>query len=246
MFPITKAALSFGEIADYWSREIRPPASSTELLSLLVAAWWLGELRGNSRHSRLQLLKLMFRSTYKDDLGFVFVVGDAEGPPDVELPNGSLKVHLYKIHVPPTNTDNWNEAACKEAFQELAQITKESLFKQYREFAIFLPSIELTFEDFDAWRKKRGYEQPKFFWRPQLKSSKRGRPAEYNWPGVKTKLEAYVSKNGPVKTLGELIQKSADFAHELHPCKNTPNDATTRSAIKTYGLAAAARFDPGK
>jgi|SoiMethySBSTD1v2_1073268.scaffolds.fasta_scaffold337466_1 hypothetical protein len=183
----------------------------------------------------------MFRSTYKDDLGVVFVVGDAEGPPA----NGSLKIHLYEIHVPSTNTDNWNEAACKEAFQELAKITKELLFKQYREFAIFLPSIELTFEDFDGWRKKRGYEQPKF-WRPQRKSSKRGRPAEYNWLGVKKKIEAYVSKNGPVKTLDELLQKCADFAHELHRGEKTPDDATTRSAIKTHGLAVAARFDPGK
>ena len=53
MFPIAKPALSFGEISDYWSREISPPASSNELLNILVSAWWLGELRGGSVNSRL-------------------------------------------------------------------------------------------------------------------------------------------------------------------------------------------------
>jgi hypothetical protein len=48
MFPIAKPALSFGEIADYWTREIHPPASWEEILRTLESAWWLGELRGNS------------------------------------------------------------------------------------------------------------------------------------------------------------------------------------------------------
>src|SRR5262245_58544407 len=134
MFPRHEPALSVGKISDFWSRKIDPPASSDELLSILVGAWWLGELRGNARHSRLQLLRMMFTSQYKDDLGIVFVVGDGEGSREDES--------RYEIVVPSSNTGNWDEAACNEAFERMAQITERSLFEKrrlfesYQEFAI--------------------------------------------------------------------------------------------------------------
>ena len=87
MFPIGKEALSFREISDYWSREINPPARSEELFRTLETAWWLGELRGDSVHSPLQLLKSMFTSMrHRNDLGIVFLVGNSAGPPPIELP----------------------------------------------------------------------------------------------------------------------------------------------------------------
>ena len=107
MLRIAKATLSFLEISDYWSREISPPASSNELLDTLVSAWWLGELRGDSVRSRLELLKTMFTSMDRDDLGIVFIVGDDAGPPPVELPDGFLKVDLrHQIRVPSSNTES--------------------------------------------------------------------------------------------------------------------------------------------
>src|SRR5262245_37602805 len=120
MFPKTELALSFREISDYWSREMRPTASSNELLSILVSAWWLGELPSSSVHSRLQLLKMM--SKYRDDLGIVFIVGDDAGPPQVELPDGSLEIDVRpQIRVPSSNTETWDEAACRDPFHALAK-----------------------------------------------------------------------------------------------------------------------------
>jgi hypothetical protein len=75
-----------------------------------------------------------------------------------------------------------------------------------------------------------------------IKKAKRGRPAEYNWDGVKTQLTVYVSENGPMQTLNELLQKCADFASELHPNKSMPDDKTIREAIKTHRLDIAARL----
>src|SRR5262249_2341225 len=248
VFPIAKAALSLLEISDYWSREIRPSASPNELLSILVSAWWLGELRGDSKHSPLQLLKIMYTSRFRDDLGIVFIVGDGAGPLPVELPDDSLKLDLRpQIHVPSSDTESWDEAACRDAFHALAEVTERKSIKSYREFAVMLPSIGLTCEEFNTWCRKRGYPKPKF-WQPPLKKSKRGRPAEYNWNGVKALLETYVSENGPVQTTSELLQKCADFARDLHPGKRkrTPDDKTIREAIKTHALAAAAGLDPGK
>jgi len=37
MFPIAKPVLPIQGIADYWSREIDPPASKNELIDILVA-----------------------------------------------------------------------------------------------------------------------------------------------------------------------------------------------------------------
>ena len=167
MFPIAKPALSFGEISDYWSREISPPASSKELLDTLVSAWWLGELRGDSVTPRLKLLKIMFTSMYRDDLGIVFIVGDGAGPRPVELPDGSLKVDLRpQIRVPSSNIESWDEAACTNAFHALAEVTEKFPIDSYREFAVLLPSIKLTYEEFNTWLQKRGFSVPTFWEHP--------------------------------------------------------------------------------
>ena len=171
MFPIAKTALSLLEISDYWSREIRPSASSNELLSTLVGAWWLGEFRGDSIHSRLQLLKIMFTSKYRDDLGIVFIVGDDPGPAGVELPDGPLEIDVRpQIRVPSSDIDIWDEDASRDAFHDLAEVraevTKVSSIDSYREFAVSLASIKLTHEEFNTWCTKRGYDKPKF-WKPR-------------------------------------------------------------------------------
>jgi hypothetical protein len=165
MFPKTELALSFREISDYWSREMRPTASSNELLSILVSAWWLGELPSSSVHSRLQLLKMM--SKYRDDLGIVFIVGDDAGPPQVELPDGSVEIDVRpQIRVPSSNTETWDEAACRDPFHALAKATEDFSIDIYREdFMVFLLSIKVTYEEFNAWLRSRGYSPPTFWQR---------------------------------------------------------------------------------
>jgi hypothetical protein len=164
MFPIAKAALSFLDISDYWSREIRPPASKDELLDTLVSAWWLGELRGDSAHSRLEYLKSMFTSMYRDDR-IIFLVGDDACPPTFELPDGSLRIDLRPtIRVPSSNIESWDEIACRDAFQALAQI---SSIQSYL-FAIGLTLIKLTYEEFNTWLQRRGYSAPTFWQHPDL------------------------------------------------------------------------------
>ena len=163
MYPIAEATLSLREIAEYWSREIHPPASWQEIFHTLESAWWLGELRGNSRRTPLQLLKIMFTSMrHRDDLGIVFIVGDSAAPLPVELPNGSVDLR-YKIRVPSSDTESWDEAACRDAFQALAEISST---ESYREFAVGLSLIQLSYEEFSTWCAKRRFSIPTF-WKPQ-------------------------------------------------------------------------------
>jgi hypothetical protein len=70
----------------------------------------------------------------------------------------------------------------------------------------------------------------------QLEKTKRGRPPEYNWIGVKQKLTEYVSKYGPIQTLEDLMQKCADFSTDLHLKGKTPDDKTIREAIAAHAL----------
>jgi hypothetical protein len=172
MFPIAKPALSFGEISDYWSREISPPASSNELLDTLVSAWWLGELRGDSVNSRLKLLKIMFTSMYRDDRGIVFIVGDDAAPPQVELPDGLIDIRP-QIRVPSNDTESWDEAACRDAFHSLAQTSSK---KSYPDLMPNFTLIELSYDEFNTWREKRGYHEANFWKPPQERETWQAKP----------------------------------------------------------------------
>jgi hypothetical protein len=171
MFPIAKDRLSFREISNYWSREINPPASSKELSHILEAAWWLGELRGDSVHSPLQLLKKMFTSMRdRDDLGIVFVLGNSAGPFPIELPDGSVTVDLrHEIRVPSSNIESWDEISCSGAFQALAGTCS---LDSYPDFAPVFNGIPLSYREFTAWLAKRGFDKPTF-WRPGVHTPKK-------------------------------------------------------------------------
>jgi hypothetical protein len=165
MLRIAKATLSFSEISDYWSREISPPASSNELLDTLVSAWWLGELRADFVHSRLEYLKKMFTSKYRDDRRMVFIVGDDARLPAVALPGVPVKVDLRPtVRLPSSNIDSWDEAACRDAFSDLAQI---SSLQNYPDFTIGLSLTKLTYEEFDTWRTNYNFSPIKFWQQPR-------------------------------------------------------------------------------
>jgi len=109
---------------------------------------------------------MMLASKYRDDLRIVFIVGDDAGPPQVDLPDGTLEIDVRpQIRVPSSNTKTWDEAACRDAFHALAKATEDFSIDIYREFAILLPSTKLTYEEFDTWLKSRGYSLPTF-WHP--------------------------------------------------------------------------------
>jgi hypothetical protein len=171
MFPIAKDKLSFIDISDYWARDIKPSASAMELLALLEQAWWLGEIRGISAVSRLQLLQNIFKAMRgRHDLGIVFVQGeDQTAAAEVtELENGAALVDLrHRIPVPADNVSDWDERTSEPAFQALAQT---SSMMHYPDVAPALAAVELTHEEFFAWCEMRGFAKPTF-WRSSAESS---------------------------------------------------------------------------
>jgi hypothetical protein len=159
----------------------------------------------------------MFTSKYRDDLGIVFIVGNDAGPPQVDLPDDEPRdIDLRpQIRVPSSNTESWDEAACRDAFHALAKVTKDSSINiyqgfhpinTYREFAVFLPSIKVTCEEFDTWLRSRGYSLPTF-WHPDTADRHLGRVASQRsvktWqPKPGKSLTA--SENAVVKAINEI------------------------------------------
>ena len=165
MFPVAADKLSFADISDFWSRGIQT-AHPLELLALLEKAWWRGEIRGLAPTTRLQLLQSMFTSLHeRSDLGIVFVrEGDKPPPPVTELPDGSADVDMrYAIPVPADDVSGWNEQMCEQAFEALAQTSSSD---SYPDLAPFFATIKLSFEEFDRWRRARGYPKPAFWGGP--------------------------------------------------------------------------------
>jgi hypothetical protein len=91
MFPLSADKLPLLEIADFWSREIKPRALQQELLALLEAAWWLGEITGDS-DTCLQFLSKMLRLRTQPFLqSVVFITPDDGGPPiETALASGGV------------------------------------------------------------------------------------------------------------------------------------------------------------
>jgi hypothetical protein len=159
MFPLSAEKLSFLKISDYWSRESL--ASQNELLAQLEAAWWRGEISGNSAITRLQFLEKMYRSRHEPYLqSVVFITpSDAGTPTEIPLPDGGIVVRP-EILV-PGETDDWTENSCSEAFEALAGLPSRQHFPLLSYSICF---IDLTHEEFFSWARTRDFDLPTF-WR---------------------------------------------------------------------------------
>jgi hypothetical protein len=162
MFPLSAEKLPLLEIADFWSREIKPPASHKELLALLESAWWQGQLKGNSALNRLQFLKKMFESRHEPHMhSVVFVTPNDAGPTtETWLAEGGVVVDVRPRIRVPGETDDWTESSCSGAFETLASSPSHEHFP---ELSMGLCFIDLTFEEFFGWVQTRGFETPKFW-----------------------------------------------------------------------------------
>src|SRR5262249_29453255 len=72
------------------------------------------------------------------------------------------------------DTENWDEAACRNAFHALA---KTSSKESYPELTVGFTLIQLSYGEFNTWRTNRGYFGPKF-WRPHASTMAQPTAAE--------------------------------------------------------------------
>jgi hypothetical protein len=166
MFPISDDHLCFSKIADYWSREIKPPTSKSELLDLLIRAWWSGELSGGTP-SRFEILKKMYAMTSGEyqPKDILFAPVDEVLPKTLkELPDQLIEVDCRQlVPVPSRDTDAWNESACDPAFQSLSA-KDVSWVEPYHDWVPGFRGFDLSRDEFMNWVTVRGYNRPTF-WR---------------------------------------------------------------------------------
>jgi len=161
MFPIPDNELSIPQIADYWAREIRPPASPAELQILLEKAWWRGELVGAGVF-RLTLLR-GFHQICRSE--FVFLTDEEPMLLEECSDGGRLVDPRPRVPIPPSPTEAWTDAECAPAYKVIAEdwggtnISEEVMAT----FAPMLGAQQLTRDEFLQWIATRGYYRPTFW-----------------------------------------------------------------------------------
>jgi hypothetical protein len=159
MFPIPPGRkLSFIEIAEYWSGEIKPPTRPQVLLIAIGQAWWRGELVAANGPSRLKVLRTLY-STCTDSIAFI--IPDMTVPPQSKLrDDGGWEVFL-RVPLPNADPDTWTEANCAEAFEVIAKAwDAEELFHL---IAPLVAGIDLTQGEFNQWINEYKYQRPAFW-----------------------------------------------------------------------------------
>jgi hypothetical protein len=220
MFPRSEEKLSFLKIAEYWSREIRPLASRDELLAILEAAWWRGELIGKSPRTRLQLLQIMFGFRESPPYqGIVFVTPNDPGRPAVtELKNGEVGVDQSpRINV-PCEAEDWTEDSCATAFSGLAEASSR---KHFPIVSPVLCSIEVAREEFLRWVEARGFDVPRFWKRnsaahvSDYRTGAPGRPSSSHL--VEAELDRRISEGTCSSNATKEAKLLAEWLKNTHP-----------------------------
>jgi hypothetical protein len=152
VFPVPSSQpLSLWQIADYWSREMKPPANRDELFDSLVKAWWRGELVASGAE-RVDMLKAI----HNNPPSWIAFEGEQQIS---ALPNGIGEVRLF-VPLPKSSPDSWTDDDCTEAFQIIAKLW-DSL-----DFELFVPivwSLQLSEDEFTRWVKSRGHQRGNFW-----------------------------------------------------------------------------------
>jgi hypothetical protein len=165
MFPISKETISLRDIADYWSREISPPATVTELLDLMVRAWWLGEFAADAP-PRLEVLKKMFakRNDENELNDIVFLIGnEVQQSIQNKSLGGTFLVDIRpRVQVPSKTMDEWDNAQCEIAFAVLGS-DEVSHVEHYPSWGAAFQWFRLGRVEFLNWLISRGYSLPRFW-----------------------------------------------------------------------------------
>jgi hypothetical protein len=210
MFPRSEEKLSFLKIAEYWSREIQPPASRDELLTSLEAAWWRGELIGKSPPTRLQLLQIMFGSRESQSYQGIFFVtpNDPGRPVTTELKDGAVEVDLSPRIIVPYEADDWTEDSCAAAFSRLAEAPSVQHFPIVSHV---LASIELSPEEFFRWVEASGFDVPKFWKRDSAGNASEYRTGAPGRPSSSQLVEAELDRRAASGIRSSSATKEAEY-----------------------------------
>jgi hypothetical protein len=207
-------SLSIREIAEHWSREIRPPASPREIREEMTRSWWRGELPITGGSQAIEVLRSLHGAGHRYAVVFV---GEGHEPPPISMPldDGGVEVDVrVRLPVPNGNPDTWNEDNCREALEALASNWRETAFEPLA--SALTVAITLTPGQFFGWVDKHEFDRPVFWREPRDDSAKPKDRRHFNAKSAARFVADYIEKEksaGRVPTQSglEAAKKAAGY-----------------------------------
>jgi hypothetical protein len=158
MFPVSKPELSFGDISELWSPELK--LSRDRAQALLEEAFWLGEISIALGISRLELLKRLvkwMRNSASSDI--VFVTCESTPPPKTMGLTDYIDLRP-RVVVPSGDAETWTEESCDAAFEAMSEIPS---LQHYPEWSPGFHAMKLARDEFFKLIALRDFPYPTFW-----------------------------------------------------------------------------------
>ena len=193
MYPIPASrGLSLVEIADHWSREIKPSRTKDELIIDLGKAWWGGEFQSTKGTTRLDAIKRLFE--LEPSQSPFWMLGEDWPKPETEHLSSSTAFLLRTIlRLPSSDAETWTDTACVAAYKKIAEDWGTGLFNLVEPM---VNSVSLSEAAFSTWIIELGYTRPGFWGKSEGVADHEGRPFIMS-AGQKPPLTIVARKRGP-------------------------------------------------
>jgi hypothetical protein len=170
MYPLSAEELAVGELVQHWHRSIPEHPPTKELYSVLLQAYWKGELKihppsTSKTIERVRVLRVLHSYVCKysqsQDLEIAFYEREDELPPEtVELPDGSVEWDSRTRIRLPHDRKHWLPDMEARAFEQLEKLE----YEQYplRALTVFR-AASVDRDVFGRLCDLRGWPRPSFW-----------------------------------------------------------------------------------
>jgi hypothetical protein len=230
VFPIPQdRVLSLRTIADYWSREVQPPATKQETLTELIEAWWRAEFVGNGKPNRIMVLRWLYQNC-QDCI--VFTVPGLETLPQIDGTEDGGVSGWPDVSLPNLEPDSWDETNCAQAFEALAL---EWFLLNDKVYESMICVTQLDRAEFYGWLAKRGNWLP-VFWAGASAPARIGTKPLKQWEseGLLGDSEA------PASTAN--LEMAGEQSMERAPSARKTRHGPARGAVDRFGKSDRALF----
>jgi hypothetical protein len=177
MYPLSSEELAVGELVEHWRRSIREHPPKEELYTVLLQAYWKGDLQIRPPSTpktieRVRILRILHSYAHNhsqsEEIEIAFYEHENELPPQsVELPDGSEEWDPRTRIRLPHDPELWTASMQTRAFEQLERLEYEKFpFKPMTAFR----ASSVNRDEFGHLCDLRGWHRPSF-WFSGLRSA---------------------------------------------------------------------------
>ena len=195
MYPLRDDHIRLGELANYWCRDMPQRQVEEEVLSLLVKAYWRGELQIRGANDlkpfkRTELIKIIedHERPKGDEAKILIGASEDELPPkQIDNTDGSFSIDLRPRLILPKKHP-WPASVVAGAFETMSNVNWEDYASSMR---AGLVCCMVGKDDFAEFCDAQGYDRPKFWFKrtanPSQISSAGARAKARKWLGEQSR-----------------------------------------------------------